>query len=149
VPRGRELRAQNDSQIPLCTLGLCFCSTFSLTECCELDLYQPAIGPASYPEREVGAAARQTGAATIKASDCGAWVKVFQQGERTISAGRAAPLILSRMRRQRLLRNRLLVERRSVRSKSVRAAGFSCLQAHIEELPRISQVTTVTLAAQR
>ena len=69
VPRGRELRAQNDSQIPLCTLGLCFCSTFSLTECCELDLYQPAIGPASYPEREVGAAARQTGAATIKASD--------------------------------------------------------------------------------
>ena len=30
-------------------------------------------------------------------------MKVFQQGERTISAGRAPPLISSRMRRQRLL----------------------------------------------
>ena len=36
------------------------------------------------------------------------------------------------------------------RSKSVMAAGLqSRSQAHIEELPRISQVTTVTLAAQR
>ena len=62
----------------------------------------------------------------------------------------APPLISSRMRRQRLLRNRLIVDRRSVRSKSVMAAGLeSRSQAHIEELPRMSQVTTVTLAAQR
>jgi hypothetical protein len=65
-------------------------------------------------------------------------VKVFQQGERTISGGRGAPLIPSRMRRQRLLRNRLIVDRRSVRSKSVIAAGLQGRsQAHIEELPRM------------
>jgi hypothetical protein len=44
----------------------------------------------------------------------------------------------------------IIVDRRSVRSKSVMAAGLqSRSQAHIEELPRMSQVTTVTLAARR
>ena len=71
-------------------------------------------------------------------------VKVFQQGERTISGGRGAPLIPSRMRRQRLLRNRLIVDRRSVRSKSVIAVA----SAHRGTTAH-AQVITVTLAAQR